>query len=87
MKHQQPIVPPSQIRQLISFHPRLTSSPDLDFPLCCPTYSCPDDEEAHNASQDDHHRGHHRGIDDDEEARDATQNLNLGRGDNEEARP
>ena len=22
---------------------RLTSSPDLEFPLCCPTYSCPGD--------------------------------------------
>ena len=83
MKYQQTVVPPSLIRQVISFHPRLTSSPDLEFPLCCPTYSCPDDEEAHDASQDDHHRG----LGDDEEALDATQNLHRGRVDNEEARP
>merc|ERR1712203_1074515 len=46
---------------------RLTSSPDLEFPLCCPTYSCPDNEEApqdEDSSQDDHH-----GPVDNEEAR------------------
>ena len=27
------------------YYVRLTSSPDLEFPLCCPTYSCSGDEE------------------------------------------
>ena len=52
-------------KKVIFSHLRLISSPKLDFPLCCPTYSCPaaadnedaaqdDNEEFRNAAQDDH---------------------------------
>merc|ERR1712037_731785 len=78
---------------------RLTSSPELDFPLCCPTYSCPGDSE--DASQDDgqDYRDDSRDASQDsqdasqdsqdasQESQDASQDDHRRPGDNKEARP
>ena len=74
---------------MIISHPRLTSSPELDFPLCCPTYFCPadregasqdDDENFRDASQEDFH-------DASQDSQDTSQDDHRRPGDNKEARP
>ena len=78
---------------VIISHPRLTSSPELDFPLCCPTYSCPTDSE--DASQDyqdpSQEDSQDASQDDDEDSNDASQEDSQDDhrrpGDNKEARP
>merc|ERR1712203_285810 len=57
---------------------RLTSFPELDFPLCCPTYSCPGDNK--DTSQD-HDADFH------DASQDASQDDYRRPGDNDEARP
>merc|ERR1712037_571011 len=65
---------------------RLTSSPELDFPLCCPTYSCPTDSE--DASQDDHEDSQDASQEDFHDAsQDASRDDHRRPGDNLEARP
>merc|ERR1712037_631490 len=65
---------------------RLTSSPELDFPLCCPTYSCPTDSV--DASQDDHEDSQDASQEDFHDAsQDASRDDHRRPGDNLEARP
>ena len=66
-------------------HPRLTSSPELDFPLCCPTYFCPADSE--DASQDDNQDSQDASQDSQDASQDASQDDHRRPGDNKEARP
>ena len=66
------------ILEVIFSHLRLISSPELDFPLCCPTYSCPAAADNEDAAQDDNEDA---AQDDNEEFR------NAARHENEEARP